>query len=78
MKRAGWIIAYVLAVIIVLARLGDATTHGVSGLLKIVPLSGAQAGGYMIEGLVEDLIVVLAIYRLVRWIRTRKSAPPAI
>ena len=47
------------------------------GLLKIVPLSGAQATGYMIEGLVEDLIVVLAIYQLVRWIRTRKSAPPA-
>jgi hypothetical protein len=74
-KKAGWIIVYVLAVIIVLGRLGSSTTQGLYGLLKVAPLTGAQAMGYVIEGFVEDFIVVLAILRFVHWIRTRKSAP---
>lgn len=75
MKRIGSYLIYVLAVFIVLGRIGNALNdaHFIHGMLKLVPPTNGQAIGYNIESLVEDLIVAIAIFRVIR----RKPIDPS-
>jgi hypothetical protein len=67
-SRAGWAVIYILAVFIVLARIGNALNpgHRIEGILKLYPpLSGEQIGAD-VESLFEDLIVIVAIRHSLR------------
>jgi len=68
-KKVGWIVIYIVAVLIVVGRIGGALTggHGIfRGLIKLVPPTNAHAIGYNIESLVEDVIVIIAIIGMVK------------
>jgi hypothetical protein len=70
MKRSKWwIVLYVLAAIIVVGRLGvalSAPDHFWMALFKIDTSSGGQSLGFMIEGFIEDYIVGVSIWSLLR------------
>jgi hypothetical protein len=62
-SRIDWIVIYVLAFIVVLGRIGNATGSGhvLSEIIKLYPPIGPQQLGADIESLVEDLVVFLAV-----------------
>jgi hypothetical protein len=78
-----WIVLYVLAVVIVLGRVGNAigSDHSWRELIRIeLPGNGSSVPewiGYTCEGFLEDYLVFIVIRRLVRKIRNPNPPPPS-
>jgi len=80
-----WIVLYVLAVVIILGRIGNAVEypgHFWRDLTKVEQLGDATSVGewigYIGEGLLEDCVVFVSIRRLFRKARTPNPPPPPI